>query len=452
MEIVGNYQIEAKLAEGGMGAVYRATHQLLGRAAAVKVLLPELSTNREIVNRFFNEARAATSVRHPGIVEIYDFGYLPSGIAFIVMELLEGEPLSRCLARAGRLDESLALLYLRGMASPLAAAHAKGIVHRDLKPDNVFLVPDPDLPGGVRVKLLDFGIAKVAEAARGLTAATKTRTGSIMGTPTYMSPEQCRGSGEVDHRADLYGLGCIVYEMVTGQPPFVAEGPGDILAAHILTTPAPPSSLAPGISANLDALTLCLLSKRPEDRMQSAAELVRLLGPPSSPMIQGSIAMPTIALPVATPGTATPAAGVRVPTTLSTAASQSTPVARRSWPTWAAAGVVTAAVIAIAAVSVTRSDDDIGAATQSGAQLADAAVVEHPDARPMSAVDAGAPVDAGPLVDAGALDAAFVDAAVTVTAKPPQRGDKKTKPSPANPVPAKQDSNTKGKANVNRGD
>ena len=450
MEIVGNYRIEAKLAEGGMGAVYRATHQLLGRPAAVKVLLPELSTNREIVNRFFNEARAATSVRHPGIVEVYDFGYLPSGTAFLVMELLDGEPLSRCLARAGRLDESLALLYLRGMASALAAAHAKGIVHRDLKPDNVFLVPDPDMPGGVRVKLLDFGIAKVAEAARGRTAATKTRTGSLMGTPTYMSPEQCRGAGEVDHRTDLYGLGCIVYEMVTGQPPFVADGPGDILAAHILTTPLPPSQVAPGISANLDALALCLLAKRPEDRMQSAAELVRLLGPPSSPMIQGSIAAPTVALAVPTQSTAIPA-GVRVqpvPTTLSTAASQSTPVTKRSRATWLAIGIVTAAVIAIAAVRITREANDIAAATQRDAELPDAAVVTLTDAEPMSPADVGTMLDARALV-APARDG-VVDAGVTLTAKPVRRTDKKTTTPPAKPVSAKQD--TKGSAHVDRGD
>ncbi len=432
MEIVGNYKIEAKLAEGGMGAVYRATHQLLGRAAAVKVLLPELSTNRELVDRFFNEARAATSVRHPGIVEIYDFGYLPSGTAFIVMELLDGEPLSRCLARHGRLAESTALLYLRGMASALAAAHAKGIVHRDLKPDNVFLVPDPDLPGGVRVKLLDFGIAKVAEAARGRTSGTKTRTGSVMGTPAYMSPEQCRGAGDVDHRADLYGLGCIVYEMVTGQQPFVADGPGEILAAHILTAPLPPSKVEPTASANLDALALCLLAKRPEDRMQSAAELVRVLGPASSPMIQDSIAMPTIAL-------ATPDDGVRVqpkPTTLSTAASQATPVASRSWPAWAAVGVVIAVVIAIAAAVVTRRDDDVAAATQT---------VAIPDAEPVH-VDAGVVVDAE--IDAPA-DAA-VDAAIP--APTPPRRHKKTKPVPPALAAPKHDTNEKGKTNVNRGD
>jgi serine/threonine protein kinase len=196
---------------------------MLGKPAAVKVLLPELSNNREIVNRFFNEARAATSVRHPGIVEIFDFGYMPSGLAYIVMELLDGESLSRVLVARGRLSEQEALVYTRGIASALAPAHAQGIVHRDLKPDNIFLVRDPDMLGGLRPKILDFGIAKVTEAQR-IGGVSKTRTGAVLGTPTYMSPEQCRGTGEIDARSDLYAVGCILYEMLVGRPPFALRG------------------------------------------------------------------------------------------------------------------------------------------------------------------------------------------------------------------------------------
>ncbi|HTM22797.1 MAG TPA: protein kinase [Kofleriaceae bacterium] len=319
-ETVGNYRIEAKIAEGGMGAVYRAAHNLLDKAAAVKVLRPELSSSREVVQRFFTEARAATSVRHPGIVEIYDFGHLSSGVAYIVMELLAGESLAARLAATRLLDEGTALLYLRGMASALAAAHAQGIVHRDLKPDNVFLVPDPDMPSGVRTKLLDFGIAKVVEAARSADAATRTRTGSLIGTPAYMSPEQCRGAGEVDHRSDLYSLGCIFYEMVTGRPPFLGDGLGEIIGAHLHTEPTPPGQLAPELSRNAERLALCLLAKRPGDRVQSAAELVRMLGPSSQPAIGADPAATVIARPgqgtmvVATPPPLTVAVG---PTTLS---------------------------------------------------------------------------------------------------------------------------------------
>jgi len=401
-EAVGSYRIEAKLAEGGMGAVYRASHQLLGRPAAVKVLLPELSTNHEIVNRFFNEARASTAIRHPGIVEIYDFGYMPSGIAYIAMELLDGEPLSRRLATVGRLDEATALLYTRGIASALAAAHARGIVHRDLKPDNIFLVPDPDMPTGIRPKLLDFGIAKVAEAARG-GEATKTRMGSVMGTPTYMSPEQCRGAGEVDHRSDLYALGCILYEMVTGRPPFVSDGVGEIIGMHLFMAPVPPSHVVPGISANVESLAMSLLAKNPGERIQSAAEIVRLLGTSSMPAISGAITAQTVvATPLKTPLPPTP-------TTLGAAAGQSTavtPPPRRRTGLWAAVGLAVVAGGIAAVVVGSRGGEAIPAATPSASTT------------PSTNIDATAP---SPLaVDAGAAAAVVPDAAPTPDAAPAQ--------------------------------
>jgi serine/threonine protein kinase len=298
-QTVGSYQITGKIAEGGMGVVYRAEHALLGRAAAVKVLLPELSSSAEVVTRFFNEARAATAIRHAGIVEIFDFGYLPSGMAFIVMELLDGEPLSRRLTQRGPFDERTALVLVRHLSSALAAAHACGIVHRDLKPDNIFLCPDADLPGGVRPKLLDFGIAKLTDA--GQADASRTRTGVMMGTPTYMAPEQCRGAGEVDHRADLYAIGCVLYEMLTGRPPFVAEGVGELLSAHMLVPPEPPSRLVPSLSAHVDALVMQLLAKRPEDRVPSASALARLLGQGSAPpMAADSAVIPPTPTPTPT--------------------------------------------------------------------------------------------------------------------------------------------------------
>jgi serine/threonine-protein kinase len=308
-EVVGNYRITAKLAEGGMGAVYRAEHPLLGKPAAVKVLLPELSNDRDLVSRFFTEARSATSVRHPGIVEIYDFGYLPSGAAYLIMELLDGEPLSAVLVARGRLTEQEALLYTRGIASALAAAHVQGIVHRDLKPDNIFLVRDPDMAGGLRPKILDFGIAKVAEAQRVGGATSKTRTGTVLGTPTYMSPEQCRGVGEIDHRSDLYSIGCILYEMLVGWPPFNSEGIGELLAMHQFMAPQAPGAAGVVVSGVAERIVLQLLQKRPEDRVQSAADLARMLGQGSLPPFAVSGAPPLAA-----------AAVVGVPTTLSGAA------------------------------------------------------------------------------------------------------------------------------------
>src|SRR5262245_58964302 len=196
-----------------MGAVYLGQHQLLGRRAAIKVLLPELSARPDIVNRFFNEARAVTSISDPGIVQVFDFGYHADGSAFIVMEFLEGEALDRRLARLGRLPATDALRLCRQIAGSLGAAHAQHIIHRDLKPENIFLVRDPEVPSGERAKILDFGIAKLSDDHPG---KLKTHTGLLIGTPTYMSPEQCRGLAEIDHRADIYALGCVMFQLLTG--------------------------------------------------------------------------------------------------------------------------------------------------------------------------------------------------------------------------------------------
>jgi eukaryotic-like serine/threonine-protein kinase len=271
-ERVGNYEIVGHLGEGGMGVVYVAQHALIGRRVAIKVLLPEFSMNQEIVNRFFNEARATATLKHPGLVDIFDYGYHRSGCAYIVMELLEGESLAQRV-RAGGLPLASSLLVLRQIANAVAAAHDHGIIHRDLKPDNVFLLPDADVVGGLRVKVLDFGIAKLANESS-KSSPMMTRTGSVLGTPLYMSPEQCRGAGQVDRRADVYSLGCIVYELVCGRQVFLGEGPGDIIAAHLREMPVPPSAWSPHVPPALDALVLRALAKRPEDRQQSMPELV----------------------------------------------------------------------------------------------------------------------------------------------------------------------------------
>jgi serine/threonine-protein kinase len=273
--VIGSYRVLRKLGEGGMGAVYLAEHSLLGRKAAVKVLQPELSRNQDIVQRFFNEARAATAIADPGIVQIFDFGYHADGSAYIVMEFLEGEPLDGRVKRLGRLAPVDALRILRQVASSLASAHARGIVHRDLKPENIFLVADREVAYGERPKLLDFGIAKLTHDTD---SKVKTATAAIMGTPMYMSPEQCRGAGYVDHRSDLYSLGCVLYHLLVGRPPFDGEGVGDIIACH-LREPAPaPSASVPGIPPEVDALTTRLMAKAPDQRFASATELAEAIG------------------------------------------------------------------------------------------------------------------------------------------------------------------------------
>ncbi len=272
-QTLGSYTIERELGRGGMGAVYAAVHTLLGRRAAVKVLLAELSRDQAQVQRFFNEARAATAIKHPSIVEIYDFGWAADGSAYIVMELMDGEPLSARLKRIGRLSVAQAATIARQAATALAAAHRAGIVHRDLKPDNVFLVPDAEVAGGERVKLLDFGVAKLAAPG----AASRTTTGAIMGTPRYMSPEQCEGARAVDHRTDLYALGCVLFEMVAGRVPFISDGVGGLIGMHLHVPPPRLRELAPAAPAELEAIVARLLAKTPDDRYQTADEVAAAL-------------------------------------------------------------------------------------------------------------------------------------------------------------------------------
>jgi len=268
---IGQYRIVRKLGEGGMGAVWLGEHTLLGRRAAIKVLLPAYSANQAIVQRFFNEAKAVTAIADPGIVQVFDFGEHTDGSAFLVMELLEGEAMDVRLRRIGRFSPADTLRLMRQIATSLSAAHAKGVIHRDLKPENIFIVGDPAVTGGERPKILDFGIAKLAGDEPG---KLKTRTGMLMGTPVYMSPEQCRGASTVDHRSDVYALGCVMFTMLTGRPPFEGEGSGDIIIAHVRDLPPTPSTLAPGLPPVIDSLVLHCLEKDPAARYQSMAELV----------------------------------------------------------------------------------------------------------------------------------------------------------------------------------
>jgi serine/threonine-protein kinase len=243
-------------------------HLLLGRRAAIKVLHPSLAVHKQIVERFFTEARAMSALHDPGIVQIFDFGYAVDGTAYIVMEYLEGEPLSSRLDRLGVLPVGHALRIARQIAGSLETAHAAGIVHRDLKPDNIFLVRDPEALGGARTKILDFGICKLGIG----TDARVTQTGVMVGTPVYMSPEQCRGNADLDHRSDIYSLGAVLFHLLTGRPPFDHDSIGELIAAHLHDTPRPPSKFV-DIPETLDALVMACLAKDPNERFKSMAEL-----------------------------------------------------------------------------------------------------------------------------------------------------------------------------------
>ncbi|MCZ7682724.1 MAG: protein kinase [Sandaracinaceae bacterium] len=264
----GRYRVEGVLGAGGMGLVYRARHAVLGKPLALKVLKPEVSRDEEVMARFRREAQAASAVGSPHICDVSDFGSLDDGSTYFVMELLDGPSLTSAMQRDRPLPVARTLRIARQLCEALGAAHARGIVHRDLKPDNVHLVPrgsDPDF-----VKVLDFGIAKVAGGAD----KKLTRAGQVFGTPHYMSPEQCSGR-DVDHRTDIYALGVMLYEMACGQVPFDADTLMGVLTKHVYEQPVPPHQLAAGapVPAGLEAVILKCLAKQPADRYASMSAL-----------------------------------------------------------------------------------------------------------------------------------------------------------------------------------
>jgi eukaryotic-like serine/threonine-protein kinase len=279
-ETINNYRVTRLLGEGGMGAVYLAEHPFMGRKAAIKVLRREFAEDPGLVERFMNEARAANAIRHPNIIDIIDVGRMPSGIPYLMMEFLEGESLADRIRR-GKLDIPEAMDVIMQTTGALAAAHGKGIVHRDLKPDNLFLIPDDSAPGGIRVKVLDFGIAKLrADLSGGM---AKTQAGSLMGTPPYMSPEQCRGiTEEIDHRTDVYAMGIILYELLCGTPPFISAGWGEVVLAHLTKPPPPPRSKNADIPEALEVVIMKALAKTADERFGSASEMRAALRPLSS--------------------------------------------------------------------------------------------------------------------------------------------------------------------------
>ncbi len=271
---VGEYLIEEKIGAGGMGEVYRAVHPVIGKHVAVKILANVHSRNANVIRRFVLEARSVNEIRHPNLVDIFSFGQLTDGRYYYAMEYLEGRSLGVVLRERGPLRPEEVLPVFLDVLSALEAAHAKGVVHRDLKPDNVFLLADGN--GTLsRTKLLDFGLAKLLESNKDEDPVTAA--GMAVGTPHYMAPEQCLAK-KVDGRTDLYALGIMLYEALTGYLPFTGHGTVEIWEGHVRKMPRPPRALMPDhVSVEVDALILKLLAKSPDKRFQTAAEVTKAL-------------------------------------------------------------------------------------------------------------------------------------------------------------------------------
>src|SRR5436853_5032306 len=272
----GKYRLDERLGGGGMGTVYRATHLLIERTVAIKVLSQRFLGDETAQQRFHREARAAGRMQHPNAVTVTDFGATDDGYLYIVMELLEGQTLRDLLAREAPLDPARAVSFMLQASAAVGAAHDAGLIHRDLKPANIFVEHRPNMPA--TVKVLDFGVAKCAvEEQADDDFITLTQVGAIIGTPRYMAPEQCSGVGMLTPAADVYSLGIILYEMLTGAVPFNADTPLALALRQVSERPTAPREIVASIPRELEKIVLRALAKNPADRPPNANEFRREL-------------------------------------------------------------------------------------------------------------------------------------------------------------------------------
>jgi tRNA A-37 threonylcarbamoyl transferase component Bud32 len=425
--VAGKYRLTRLLGKGGMGSVWEGLHATLATRVAVKFIDVEHADSPEARSRFENEARAAASLRSKYVVEVYDHGVSEDGRPFIVMEYLEGEPLDRRLDRVGRLPAKETAFILQQVCRALAKAHAARIVHRDLKPENVFPVWD-DEDGADVAKVVDFGIAKFTDGSLGPSSAT--RTGSVLGTPYYMSPEQARGLRSVDYRTDLWSLGVIAYRCMVGTLPFEGEAIGDLLV-KLCTAPIPvPSQVAPDVPPGFDAFIARALSRDPAERFQSVQELsaslaavcglsVRAYATGETPQVGANGTGPFPAL--STPALTQVAAAAAVPAAAATGAplsqTKAAPVAARRSGSALAAGLaaLVALAIGVGVLAKVLAKDETSAQSGRAADPTAAATSAPALASPSLAAPVVALV---PAASATAAPAPAVAAVTAVTAGP----------------------------------
>ncbi len=424
-EQIGNFKLISTLGQGGMGEVWLGEHDKIGTRVAIKMLLPHISANKEHVERFFNEAIAVSKIQHSGIVKIFDVGF-HNGRAYLVMEFLKGESLAARIRRLGRMPLAMISEIGRQMAGVLDAVHKAGVTHRDLKPDNIYLVPDDELDSGERVKVLDFGIAKLSGAGGGLTATA----GGSMGTPAYMSPEQWKNSKHVDWRADAYSLGCLVFEMAAGQPPFPAESIGEACTKHLTEEPPVLGSLVATPPA-LSQLVAQLLSKDPEARpttMREVGQRFAGLVAAANPIALDSTQFSGSLLPVAASG-ALPAASGPLP-----AASGGSFAASNALPATSGPLPVTQAT----AVPPPPRMPVLTPVTTLGGAAASHQVSSEPKSKAMlwGLLGAGAALLVVVVVLAVALGGDKKSDPETVAATTPEKSDKPPETKPSDPPPA----------------
>ena len=420
--MVGEYRIETRLGKGGMGAVYGARHPVIGKRVAIKVISRELSRDRNAVDRFVLEAQSVNQIGHPNIVDIFAFGALPDGRNYFVMEWLGGVTLATRMRDPVPLGEAVAIVD--AIARALDAAHKAGVMHRDLKPDNVFLATVRDEPA--RVKLLDFGLAKLTAADP---SASQTRTGIVLGTPLYLSPEQARGVA-VDARADVYALGVMLYELTTGTAPFLADSAVEIMAKHIAEPPPPPLDRNSELPEPIAGVVEAMLAKDPAARPSIAyvrATIAPFAGSTALPIVWEPAAVWLASDPASRAGTPYPRT---TPTPRGTLAPRVTPSAARSKTVAlgrrpkrrrkliAAVALVAAGAFAAAGIVVAVGRDDAATPPAAAPPPGDAAAIvaaELPDA-------AGAPavlvaIDASPAPAPAPADP--TTGSIVVTVDPP---------------------------------